>query len=159
MSEIEQGENAMGAADKEFMSADEYGRSLKGLGINLLVRDVGRSIAFAQDVLGARKVFADKDFAVLRYQNGPTSAEWMLHADGTYHSNPLLGLLSDGQIRGIGAELRLYHCDPDAAVARAKALGHHVLQNAADKPHGLREAFILDPDGYCWVPSAHKRAG
>ena len=146
----------MGAADKEFMPADEYGRSLKGLGINLLVRDVARGVAFAQDVLGAHKVFADQDFAVLRYQNGPTSAEWMLHADGTYHSNPLLGLLGDAQIRGVGMELRLYHCDPDAAVRRAKAHGHHVLQEPADKPHGLREAYILDPDGYCWVPGVPK---
>ncbi len=147
----------MGAADQEFMSADEYGRSLQGLGINLLVRDVGRSAAFARDVLGARVVFADKDFAVLRYANGPTSAEWMLHSDGTYHSNPVLNLLGDAAIRGAGAELRLYHCDPDAAVERAKAHGHHVLAEAADKPHGLREAYILDPDGYCWVPGVPKR--
>lgn len=147
----------MGAADKEFMPADEYGRTLKGLSINLLVRDVGRGVAFARDVLGANVVFADKDFAVLRYQNGPTSAEWMLHSDGTYHSNPLLGLLGDASIRGVGAELRLYHCDPDAAVTRARAHGHHVLAEAADKPHGLREAYILDPDGYCWVPGVPKK--
>ena len=106
----------MGAADKEFMPAEEYGRSLQGLGINLLVRDVTRSVAFAREVLGASVAFADKDFAVLRYANGPTRAEWMLHSDGTYHSNPLLGLIGDAQVRGVGAEIRLYHCDPDAAV-------------------------------------------
>lgn len=149
----------MGAADQEFMPAEEYGRSLKGLGINLLVRDVARTAQFACDVLGAAVVFADKDFAVIRYANGPTSAEWMLHSDGTYHSNPVLNLLGNSAIRGAGAELRLYHCDPDAAVERAKAHGHHVLAEAADKPHGLREAYILDPDGYCWVPGVPKRAG
>jgi catechol 2,3-dioxygenase-like lactoylglutathione lyase family enzyme len=149
----------MGAADKEFMPAEEYGRSLQGLGVNLLVRDMARSVAFARDVLGASVAFADKDFAVLRYANGPTRAEWMLHADGTYHSNPLLGLIGDAQVRGVGVEVRLYHCDPDAAVERAKAHGHHVLSEAADKPHGLREAYILDPDGYCWVPAVHKKAG
>ena len=148
----------MGAADKEFMPAEEYGRSLQGLGINLLVRDVTRSVAFARDVLGASVAYADKDFAVLRYACGPTRAEWMLHSDGTYHSNPLLGLIGDAQVRGVGVEVRLYHCDPDAAAARAKALGHHVLSEAADKPHGLREAYILDPDGYCWVPAVHKKA-
>ena len=26
------------------------------------------------------------------------------------------------------------------------------LAEAADKPHGLREAFIFDEDGYLWVP-------
>ena len=149
----------MGAADKEFMPAEEYGRSLQGLGINLLVRDVTRSVAFARDVLGASVAYADKDFAVLRYACGPTRAEWMLHSDGTYHSNPLLGLIGDAQVRGAGVEVRLYHCDPDAAVERAKTHGHHVLSEAADKPHGLREAYILDPDGYCWVPAVHKKAG
>jgi catechol 2,3-dioxygenase-like lactoylglutathione lyase family enzyme len=149
----------MGAADKEFMPAEEYGRSLQGLGINLLVRDVTRSVAFARDVLGASVAYADKDFAVLRYACGPSRAEWMLHSDGTYHSNPLLGLIGDAQVRGVGVEVRLYHCDPDAAVERAKAHGHHVLSEAADKPHGLREAYILDPDGYCWVPAVHKKTG
>jgi catechol 2,3-dioxygenase-like lactoylglutathione lyase family enzyme len=143
-----------------FMSAEAYGRSLKGLGVNLLVRDIARSALFARDVLGARIVYSDKDFAVLRQgpdlPGGGQAAEWMLHADGTYHSNPVLGLLSDVSIRGAGLEIRLYHCDPDRAVAQAKAHHHHVLSPAADKPHGLREAYILDPDGYCWVPSLPK---
>ena len=146
----------MGNADEGFMSADEYGRSLKGLGINLLVRDVGRSVAFARDVLGATVAYADRDFAVLRYQTPRAAAEWMLHADGTYSANPLLSLLDDSALRGLGAEIRLYDCDPDQAVARAEAQGAHVLQAATDKPHGLREAFILDPDGYCWVPGRPK---
>ena len=147
----------MAEGDKEFMSADEYGRGLKGIGINLLVKDVLRSVAFAKDVLGAVAVTADKDFAVLIYRHGRIAAEWMLHADGTYHSNPMLGLLSDVSIRGAGAEIRLYDCDPDEAAARAKAGGYHVLQEPADKPHGLREAYILDPDGYCWVPGVPKK--
>jgi catechol 2,3-dioxygenase-like lactoylglutathione lyase family enzyme len=146
----------MGNADKEFMGAEEYGRSLKGLGVNLLVRDVARSVAFAKDVLGATVAFADRDFAVLRYASASSAAEWMLHADGTYHAHPLLPLLDDSAPRGLGAEIRLYDCDPDRAVAQAKVHGHHVLQEASDKPHGLREAYILDPDGYCWVPGRPK---
>ncbi len=27
-----------------------------------------------------------------------------------------------------------------------------VLAGAMDKPHGLREAYILDDSGYLWVP-------
>ena len=142
----------MGKADQEFMPAEQYGRSLSGLGINLLVRDVSRSAAFARDVLGASLVYGDQDFAVLRYAAGRTAAEWMLHRDPTYHANPMLGLLTGVEIRGAGAEFRLYDCDPDRAVQRAKELGHVVLAEAMDKPHGQREAFILDPDGYCWVP-------
>jgi len=84
----------------------------------------------------------------------------MLHHDRTYRSHPLVGIAQGAEGRGAGAELRLYGRDPDAAEAAARAveatLGGHVLAGAADKPHGLREAYILDPDGYCWVPGVPK---
>lgn len=51
-----------------------------------------------------------------------------------------------------GAELRLHGCDPDRAEAAARRLGFAVLAPAADKPHGLREVVLRDPDGYIWVP-------
>jgi catechol 2,3-dioxygenase-like lactoylglutathione lyase family enzyme len=137
---------------KPWMPADEYGRSLRGIGINLLVRDVARSVEFAKEVLLARVVYADADFAVLRYEHGRTAAEWMLHADHTYSAHPLLALTGDNAIRGAGCELRLYDMDPDEAVKRAGKRGDPVLQGATDKPHGLRECYIADPDGYVWVP-------
>jgi uncharacterized glyoxalase superfamily protein PhnB len=45
----------------------------------------------------------------------------------------------------------VHDCDPDVAVAAAIAGGYEVLEPADNKPHGLREAYILDPDGYVWV--------
>jgi hypothetical protein len=27
-----------------------------------------------------------------------------------------------------------------------------VLAETQDKPHGLRECYLVDPDGYVWVP-------
>ncbi len=132
-----------------WMPADAFGRSLRGFGVNLLVRDIDAAVAFAARVLGAAVVYSDADFALLR-QGG---AEWLLHADHTYEDNPLHGFVAGDSGRGTGVELRLYDCDPDAAEAAARAEGHIVLAGAADKPHGLREAYLLDPDGYCWVPS------
>lgn len=131
-----------------WMPADDYGRSLKGLGINLLVCDVAASVEFAKTVLGAEPLYADPDFAVLRLGE----AEWMLHADHSYEDNPLHGFVAGQEGRGAGIELRLHHCDPDRAEAAARTKGYIVLAGAANKPHGLREAYILDPDGYCWVP-------
>jgi catechol 2,3-dioxygenase-like lactoylglutathione lyase family enzyme len=130
-----------------WMDAKDYGRSLTGLGVNLLVRDVAASVDFATSVLGAETVYADPDFAVLRQGE----AEWMLHADHTYEDHPLHGFVSHMEGRGAGVELRLHNADPDKAEAAARADGHTVFAGAADKPHGLREAYILDPDGYCWV--------
>ncbi len=141
--------------DKEpWMTPDAYGRSLGGLSIGLLVRDVARSVAFYRDVLGAEAVYSDADFAVVRHRDA--GAEWMLHADHTYGEHPLLGLTGDGAVRGAGAEFRLHGCEPDGAARRAAALGYTVLAGAADKPHGLREAFLVDPDGYVWVPDVPK---
>ena len=50
--------------DEPWMSADEYGRSLRGLTVNLLVRDVEPALAFAREVLGAEPIYSDTDFAV-----------------------------------------------------------------------------------------------
>jgi hypothetical protein len=34
-------------------------------------------------------------------------------------------------------------------------MGFKVLVETADKPHGLREAYLVDGDGYVWVPDVH----
>ena len=136
------------ATTDPWMSAADYGRGLRGLGVNLLVRDIDAALPFHRAVLDAEVVHADPDFAVLRRDG----AEWMLHADHTYRDHPLHGSLSEELPRGIGAEIRLNGRDPDAAEAAARRLDFTVLQGAADKPHGLREVFLIDADGYLWVP-------
>ncbi|MBX2854537.1 MAG: glyoxalase [Rhodobacteraceae bacterium] len=135
-----------------------YGRDLRqGLGVNLLVRDVPAEARFLVQAFGVSVSYFDDDFAIV----AGFGAEWMLHSDGSYQSNPLIGVVrgSDeaGGVRGAGIELRLYGCDPDAAVVRVEALIEVdaeavILAAAMDKPHGQREAVIIDPEGYVWVP-------
>jgi hypothetical protein len=43
--------------------------------------------------------------------------------------------------------------DPDRVEARARARDAAVISGTTDKPHGLRECHIADPEGYVWVPS------
>jgi len=131
-----------------WMPADEYGKSLSGLGINLLVNEIDRAIDFQTAVLNAQVVYSDPDFAVLQ----ACGSRWMLHADHTYSDHPLGGSLHPKLARGIGVEIRLHGCDPDKAEAAARVRGDTVLAGAMDKPHGLREAYLIDPDGYIWVP-------
>lgn len=135
--------------DFETVSAGDFGRSLKGIGLNLLVRDVEASAAFLAEVFAMGVHRLSKDFAILTYGDDVMQ----LHSDGTFGGHPLLGLLPEAGARGAGAELRLYETDPDEAAQRAEAAGGHVLQVPANKPHGLRECVILDADGYAWVPS------
>jgi uncharacterized glyoxalase superfamily protein PhnB len=126
-----------------------YRRALTGIGFNLLVDDMSRTLDFLRQVLTLEPVYADTDFAIMRHDG----MEFMLHSDASYHSNPLLGLLEQGAMRGTGVELRLYGVDPDTAASQAQSLGHYILQEAVGKPHGLREAYILDDNGHIWVPS------
>ncbi|MEI8177186.1 hypothetical protein [Aestuariivirga sp.] len=135
------------------VSAEDYGRALRGLGFNLLVTDVPRSVTFATEVLGATSFYDDADFAALRW----SGQDFMFHADHAYRDNPLSGIVAGLEARGAGVELRLYGCDPDVAESKARELGFTVLSGTIDKPHGLRECVILDDDGYAWVPAVALR--
>jgi hypothetical protein len=53
--------------------------------------------------------------------------------------------------------LRLHGRDPDAAEAAARRLGFAVLAKTQDKPHGLRDVYLVDADGYLWVPDVPVR--
>jgi len=126
-----------------------YGRAIpRGLGINLLVRSVDRSARFQAEVFGARIVYWEEHFAIMQAMG----STWLLHSDWTYRNHELIGAVAGIEARGCGVELRLYGVDPDLAEATARRRGAVVLAEAADKEHGLREAYLVDDDGYVWVP-------
>lgn len=135
--------------DFETVSAEDFGASLRGLGINLIVPDVLREVGFLTTTFDMTAHRVSADFAILV----TGTVIFQLHSDGTYSGNPYQGMLPETPPRGAGAELRLYDIDPETAAEKAEAAGGVVLQPPTDKPHGLREAFILSPSGYCWVPS------
>ncbi len=135
--------------DYETVSPQAFGASLKGIALNLLVRDVRWHVKFLETVFAMRGHRVSDDFAIMAYGG----QVFQLHSDATYGSNPLLGLLPETPPRGGGMEIRLYDSDPDVCAARAEAAGGTILQPPTEKPHGLREAYILCRDGYAWVPS------
>jgi uncharacterized glyoxalase superfamily protein PhnB len=140
-------EKTCGITDDAFPDAPEYGRSLPAFCANLLVRDVSRSLPFYRECLGATVRYADDEFAALVLGGTPL----MLHRDSTYATHAWSGDLASDALRGLGAELRLFEVDPDALAALAEGHGGTVVAAAADKPHGWREAFLADPDGYVWA--------
>jgi len=132
-----------------FMAAPDYGRSLSGFTINLLSADLERALVFQRDVLHAEVLHADDDLLILRGYG----SHWMVHADHTYDKHPLLDDTRQHPRRGAGVELRLHGCGPDDAAERAGHHGFRVLDGPRDQPdHGLREAHLVDADGYVWVP-------
>jgi hypothetical protein len=141
--------------DYEAVSPEEFGRALSGLGLNLLVRDVPAQAVFLTRVFAMTAHRVSADFAIMAY----AGQVFQLHADATYHSHPLPSLIPGSGPRGGGLEIRLYQTDPDSAAALAEPAGGVVLQPPTDKPHGLREAVILCPTGYAWVPSRPCHSG
>ena len=135
--------------DLETVSADAFGRSLTGIGVNLLTRDVRGLAGFLSEVFGLSVHRLSDDFAILRHG----AMMLQLHSDASFARHPLPGLIPENPPRGGGVQLYLFGIDPDAAIARATAAGHVVLEPARDKPHGLREGTILSPEGYAFSPA------
>lgn len=139
----------MTGIDFETVPAATLGRSLRGLGVNLLCRDVPGTARFLADVFGLGLHRLSADFALVTHDG----ALLQLHSDASFGAHPLPGLLPEAGPRGAGVQLYLFGIDPDAAAARAPALGGVVIEPPADKPHGLREATILAPEGHAFSPA------
>ena len=137
--------------DYETIPAKDFGHALTGISVNLLVRDVRAEATFLTAVFGMQAHRLSADFAILLHAGQP----FQLHSDATFAAHPLHGLLPESGPRGAGIELRLHEADPDMAAARVADFPDGVLlQPPTDKTgHGLREAVILCPSGYAWVPS------
>ena len=135
--------------NKPWKPAPEYSKNLSGLTINLLVQDMREATNFVKNILQARIIYEDPDFAAIE-GFGP---QWCFHTHHTYDSHPFKTITESSIYKGLGIELRLIGCDPDQAEIRAKEKGFKILSNSHDKAHGMRECYILDNDNYCWVPS------
>ena len=130
-----------------WMASDAYGKTLAGLSLNLIVRDVERSVPFYRDVIGMTVHYADPDMAALQL----AGTQIVLHADHTYDKQPWAERLGSPGKRGLGAEIRILGIDPDAAERRARERGAMVLAGARDWPHGWRDVLLEDPDGYTFA--------
>jgi len=129
------------------VSAADYGRTLVGLTLNLLVRDVATSLPFYTEVLGFRDLHHDPDFAALEREG----VRLMLHADHTYAAQPWAPRLAERGKRGFGAEIRILGIAPEAAERRARERGYTVLFETREWPHGWRDVVLEDPDGYTFA--------
>jgi catechol 2,3-dioxygenase-like lactoylglutathione lyase family enzyme len=130
-----------------WMSAADYGRTLSGLSVNLIVRDVARSVPFYAGVLNLRLLYSDEDFAAFERDG----VRLLLHADHTYSGMPWASRLREDQSRGVGAEIRILGIDPDTAEKRARDGGFTVAVPVRDWPHGWRDCVLVDPDGYTFA--------
>jgi catechol 2,3-dioxygenase-like lactoylglutathione lyase family enzyme len=135
-------------AQKWSVSGAEYGLTLAGLTLNLLVRDIERSLPFYTEVLEFRDLHHDPDFAALEREG----IRLTLHADHTYAAQPWAPRLAETGKRGFGAEIRILGIAPEGAEQRARERGFTVLQPTKEwSGHGWRDCTLEDPDGYTFA--------
>ncbi len=103
------------------------------LRLELFVDDLDRSVDFYQRALGFRLVRRDPGYASL------------------VNGSVVLGLGPAADLperRGAGVEIVLEVNDLDAAWARVQRAGVRPVEEPRDRPWGLRDFRIVDPDGY-----------
>ena len=129
-------------------SARKYSKDLSGLTINLLVEDIRHSTLFLQKIIKAKIVYQDPDFAAIEGYG----SRWCLHSYHAYESHPYMNVIKNSNPKGLGIELRVIGCDPDRAEEKARKENYIILSTSTDKAHGMRECYIVDHNGFCWVP-------
>jgi len=111
----------------------------------LFVREMGVAVAFYTEVMGFDLLREEPGYSSLRRGEvtlglGPISK---LPADGGYFTRDIAD-----QRRGLGVELVLEVDDLDAYHARVLTSEYEIFEPLRERPWGLRDFRVVDPDGY-----------
>jgi catechol 2,3-dioxygenase-like lactoylglutathione lyase family enzyme len=114
------------------------------LRIELFVRDLERAAAFYHDVLGFER--APEHDGYISVTRGAATIG-LGRIDALPQSHPLRARDANER-RGVGVEVVVEVEDVDAAHAIVAAAGWPVLVPTGERPWGLRDFRLLDPDAY-----------
>jgi lactoylglutathione lyase len=113
----------------------------------LFVADVNATIAFYTDVLGFNLDRRDETYASLVHGQVTIGvgriADLPEHGDGPGFTQQRVVAC-----RGAGVEIVLETTDLDSVYAHVIACGQPVVDHLRQRPWGLRDFRIADPDGY-----------
>ena len=134
---------------------DELGKNLVGFGVNIICPNPLVYAPSIARVFSLKLIRVDEFYALLTWGDNANFGNLIqVHSDYTYKKNPYYEYFGNSEPRGWGVELRLFNVNPDKSVDLANIEeGWQVIQSPTDKEHGLREAYLIDSAGFCWVPS------
>jgi len=115
--------------------------------IELFVDDIDASIRFYERALGFRLVRREADYASLERAGAVLGlgsiAKLPADAPGPGFTRARLA-----GVRGAGVEIVLEVDDVDAALEAVQRAGYRPVEPLRDRPWGLRDFRVADPDGY-----------
>jgi predicted enzyme related to lactoylglutathione lyase len=115
-----------------------------GLRIELFVADVARSAAFYERVLGFVREQDGGDYVALRRGDARIGIGALSDLAAHHHLRRPHGDAPNG----LGVEIVIEVDDVDAAFGAVSSSGQPVLSPLRERPWGLRDFRIVDPDGY-----------
>jgi len=104
------------------------------------VRDVDASVRFYVDKLGFVALRQEPDFAVVALGDA--------HVLLAHESIAVDRAELASTTRGAGLNVRIMVDDVDEIYERAKASGVRIVHDIRDRPYGLRDFILADPDGF-----------
>jgi lactoylglutathione lyase len=115
--------------------------------IELFVDDLDAAVRFYEGALGFRMTRREADYASLERGDAVLGlgAVAKLPADG---EGPGFTRARLAGVRGAGVEIVLEVPDVDAALKAAQRAGVRVVEPLRERPWGLRDFRVVDPDGY-----------
>jgi lactoylglutathione lyase len=115
--------------------------------IELFVDDIDASIRFYEGALGFRLVRREADYASLERGQAVLGLGAIAKLPATGEGPGFTRARLAG-VRGAGVEIVLEVGDVDAALRAVERAGHRVVEPLRDRPWGLRDFRVADPDGY-----------
>jgi predicted enzyme related to lactoylglutathione lyase len=113
------------------------------LRVELFVDDLERSATFYERVLGFAKETDSPDYVALRRSSAVLGIGLMANLPDSHPART-----REGERPGLGVEIVIELDDVDAAYAKAQASGYELSSPLRDRPWGLRDFRIVDPDSY-----------
>ncbi len=103
-------------------------------------------VGWLTDVLGVREVV-----------RATLPDGWVGHIELERNGSIILLGRRGGQLADTSSVTQVFVGDVAAACARATGAGGSILDGPADRPWGVRQAVVADPQGQRWVLTQHVR--
>lgn len=108
--------------------------------------DLSAAVRWLSDVLGVREIV-----------RAALPSGWVGHIEVELDGFVILLARRGGQSAGTTSLIQVFVPDVPAACARATGAGGTILQEPGERPWGVLQATVADPEGQQWALSQHMR--